>query len=198
MILLSSIFSILLSFQQQTPLISFVSSLFLPRSSCSSPSLVPFINPSSFLPLFPVASLFSSACRSYLFFRIPPYSRFLHRHPRSPFSFFILSSVPTLSSFLLFLSQSSFIGLLLFPSFLFFLFIFFLFHIILRTSSLSLLLFCASSILFCPLLASFFLPFSSAFFILYFVYFLYFSILFCFLLSFLLYTHWLMKYGTLS
>lgn len=61
-----------------TPLISFVSSLTLslslPRSSCGPLLLLPFINPSSFLPLFRVASLFSSACRSYLFFRIPPYS----------------------------------------------------------------------------------------------------------------------------
>lgn len=51
---------VLLSFAS-TPLISFVSSLFLPRSSRSPPLLLPFINPSSFLPLFPVASLFSSA-----------------------------------------------------------------------------------------------------------------------------------------
>lgn len=69
-----------------TPLISFVSFLFLPRS-CGSSLLLPFINP-SFLSLFPIASLFSSTCRLYLFFRIPPYSCFLHRNLRSAFSFF--------------------------------------------------------------------------------------------------------------
>lgn len=108
-----------------TPLISFVSSLSrslsLPRSSCGPLLLLPFINPSSFLPLFRVASLFSSACRSYLFFRIPPYSCFLHRRPRSSSSFFILPSVPTPSSFLLLFSSSSFTDLLLFSGFLFFL-----------------------------------------------------------------------------
>lgn len=65
------------------PLISFVffslSSTFLLQ-----PLLLPFINPSSFLPLFPVTSLFSSACRSYLFFHTSLYFCFLLRRPLYP------------------------------------------------------------------------------------------------------------------
>lgn len=100
----------------------------------SHPSV--FCNPVNFFRLFPLTSLPRSsrsplfylfllsvhqpfflssrsllysppACRSCLFFRTPPYSCLLHRHPRSPFSFFTLPPAPTPSSFLLLFSSSS-------------------------------------------------------------------------------------------
>lgn len=84
-------------------------------------------------------------CRSYLFFRTPPYSCLLHRHPRSPFSFFTLPPAPTPSSFLLLYSSSSFTAST--TPLLFLGFLFFLHHLAYLMSSLSLSL----SILLYPL-----------------------------------------------
>lgn len=98
--------------------------------------LLPFINPSSFLPLFSVASLLSSTCRScFSFFRVPPYFCFPRHLPRSfLFSSCLLYLYPVIiSSPFLFVF---FTDLLLFSAFLFFLRYFVYLPVVLSSSIL--------------------------------------------------------------
>lgn len=112
-------------------------------------------------------------CRSYLFFRTPPYSCLLHRHPRSPFSFFTLPPAPTPSSFLLLFSSSSFTAST--TPLLFLGFLFFLHHLAYLMSSLSLSPFYYILLLFFII------------FFLYSLFFSYISMFLCPLLSFLIF-----------